>query len=80
MMRLLDRGKNLTDGQILQLRNLVEREMARREQYPDEQPKPCGEHHPLPCGLDEACPVPVDYHDVDWSNERVVDAWGAGDA
>lgn len=23
--------------------------------------KPCGEYHPLPCGLDKKCPVPSDY-------------------
>lgn len=26
----------------------------------DEERKPCGEYHPLPCGLDKACPVPTD--------------------
>jgi len=39
----------------------------------DEKRKPCGEYHPLPCGLDEWCPVPVEYHDVERSNEQIVE-------
>jgi hypothetical protein len=40
----------------------------------DEARKPCGEFHPLPCGLDEVCPVPVEYHDVEASDAEVVTA------
>lgn len=34
-------------------------------------PKPCGTYHPLPCGLDVDCEVPVEYCDVELSDEEV---------
>lgn len=37
--------------------------------------KPCGEHHPLPCGLDTACPVPVEFYSDEQSVEDIVDKW-----
>jgi hypothetical protein len=37
---------------------------------PDKQP--CGNHHPLPCGLDVACPVLVEYFDP---SEGSREAW-----
>ena len=39
----------------------------------NEKRKPCGEYHPLPCGLDVSCPVPSEYADADTSNEEVVE-------
>jgi len=36
----------------------------------DNETEPCGEAHPLPCGLDEACPVPAEYFDAQQSNEK----------
>lgn len=42
----------------------------------DDGPKPCGEMHALPCGLDEACPVPVEYFDPTAYNESET-AWAA---
>lgn len=33
--------------------------------------KPCGKHHPLPCGLDRICPVPSEYHDADLDSDEI---------
>ncbi len=33
--------------------------------------KPCGNYHPLPCGLDKACPVPSEYCDVEKTDQEV---------
>lgn len=41
----------------------------------DHRQKPCGEHHPLPCGLDEACPVPVAYYEAYADNRTAVEAY-----
>lgn len=37
--------------------------------------KPCGERHPLPCALDEDCPVPVRYFDGRYSSELIVESY-----
>jgi len=37
--------------------------------------KPCGEFHPLPCGLDVECPVPMRYFEAEQSNEETVARW-----
>lgn len=37
-----------------------------------EDTNPCGAIHPLPCGLDEACEVPVSYFNPMLSNEKIV--------
>jgi hypothetical protein len=39
--------------------------------------RPCGEIHPLPCGLDEVCPVPVDYFDAELESVEIVKQWQA---
>jgi len=39
--------------------------------------KPCGAYHPLPCGLDTACPTPVKYHDAELDNSEIVSKWRA---
>jgi len=36
-----------------------------------EQIKPCGYYHPLPCGLDVECEVPVKYFEVDRSSREI---------
>jgi hypothetical protein len=43
----------------------------------DEARKPCGEYHPLPCGMDEWCPVPPEYTQVNAENESqaAYDSW-----
>lgn len=33
--------------------------------------KPCGNHHPLPCGLDVECEVPSEYFEVELSDGEV---------
>lgn len=33
--------------------------------------KPCGNYHPLPCGLDVECKVPVKYFDVELTDEEI---------
>jgi len=38
-------------------------------------PNPCGHYHPLPCGLDVACPVPSRYYDAELSDEQINDRW-----
>jgi len=37
----------------------------------DDMRKPCEEYHPLPCGLDEDCQVPVEYYGLEKSNHEV---------
>ena len=37
----------------------------------DEDEKPCGSYHPLPCGLDRDCEVPVAYFTPTISNEKI---------
>lgn len=39
--------------------------------------RPCEKIHPLPCGLDEECPVPVDYFDVELDSDEIVEKWRA---
>lgn len=39
----------------------------------DESEKPCGEYHPLPCGLDVSCPVDAEYHDSEATNAEIVE-------
>lgn len=41
----------------------------------DTDERPCGEIHPLPCGLDEDCPVPADYFDVELDSDEIVETW-----
>lgn len=61
---------------------------ADRDEYPwadaaeaakHQEPKPCGEYHPLPCALDRACPVPVEYVAIGGEDESqaAVDKWQA---
>lgn len=38
--------------------------------------KPCGENHPLPCGLDEWCPVSSEYFSVVKSDEEICEDAG----
>jgi len=33
--------------------------------------RPCGRIHPLPCGLDRECEVPVKYFDAGQSDETI---------
>lgn len=33
---------------------------------------PCGKTHPLPCGLDKVCPVPVECFETDKSDQEIV--------
>lgn len=33
--------------------------------------RPCGNYHPLPCGLDEDCIVPVEYFNADMGSEEI---------
>lgn len=42
----------------------------------DDDPKPCGEVHPLPCGLDKWCPVDSEYFDVVKTNEEICEEAG----
>lgn len=46
----------------------------------NEEKRPCGEHHPLPCGLDAVCPVPVGYFVVHDDDETAVERWRAEEA
>lgn len=39
--------------------------------------KPCGNHHPLPCGLDIKCEVPVRFFEADESDGEVVEKYRA---
>lgn len=36
-----------------------------------EQPKPCGCYHPLPCGLDVDCSVPVRNFNNDKTSQQI---------
>lgn len=36
-----------------------------------EQQKPCGTFHPLPCGLDKECDVPVSYFNTELTNTKI---------
>jgi hypothetical protein len=38
-------------------------------------PQPCGNDHPLPCGLDAACPVPVAYFNPKAGSRQAFEAW-----
>jgi hypothetical protein len=40
-------------------------------EFVKEQPKPCGNYHPLPCGLDVDCKVPPKYYEDDLSDKEV---------
>jgi hypothetical protein len=40
-----------------------------------EQPRPCGNYHALPCGLDRLCPVPVKYHDGEKTSQEIWDEY-----
>jgi hypothetical protein len=40
--------------------------------------KPCGGAHPLPCGLDEDCAVPVDYFDAEKDSKEIWEAYANG--
>jgi hypothetical protein len=33
--------------------------------------KPCGNYHPLPCGLDVDCPVPVKHFDNNKNSKEI---------
>lgn len=35
---------------------------------------PCGEWHPLPCGLDRECAVPVEFFDAEKDSKAIVSA------
>ena len=37
----------------------------------EEEKKPCGNYHPLPCGMDIDCPVDSEYFDVVKTNEEI---------
>lgn len=39
--------------------------------------KPCGEIHPLPCGLDKSCEVPADQFVAGLSSEEAWDRYSA---
>jgi len=39
--------------------------------------RPCGEYHPLPCGLDRACPVPLRYFEADGDSKAICERWRA---
>ena len=41
----------------------------------DQEPKPCGNYHPLPCGLDRECEVPVEFFDAELDSDEVWDAY-----
>jgi len=36
-----------------------------------QEPKPCGNYHPLPCGLDVECPVPPEYFDAEMDSTEI---------
>lgn len=40
-------------------------------------PKPCGSYHPLPCGLDKECEVPVAYFNADLESDEVWEIYSA---
>lgn len=35
------------------------------------EPKPCEKYHPLPCGLDVDCEVPIRYFESEKTNEEI---------
>lgn len=37
----------------------------------DDDLKPCGEVHPLPCGLDNWCPVDPEFFEVTKTNKEI---------
>jgi len=37
----------------------------------DDMRKPCEEYHPLPCGLDEDCEVPIAYYDSGKNSQEI---------
>lgn len=37
--------------------------------------QPCDNYHPLPCGLDEDCPVPSDFFNADMSSREIYEEW-----
>lgn len=41
----------------------------------EQEEKPCGNFHPLPCGLDKDCLVPVDFHDAEKTDEEIYNRW-----
>lgn len=42
-----------------------------------EYPKPCDKYHPLPCGLDRDCVVPVEYYDSEKDSQEIYDRYQA---
>lgn len=45
----------------------------------DQSKKPCGEYHPLPCGLDRACEVPVEFFNAEYDSEEIWSQYMDGD-
>lgn len=51
--------------------------IAEAECILEQEEKPCGGYHPLPCGLDGECPVPVEYHNTVMTSEEIYESWRA---
>lgn len=39
----------------------------------------CGNHHPLPCGVDVKCPVPPSYFNAEMTDEEIVTMYDKND-